>query len=187
MLRLDEKRAKRFRNVTRNFACLLLVSRTSQENVLLVIQILTCKWIRMRVFITLLSPKLCHTNMLCLHCMVNNVLMLVEWDKKANIRIYNVYQPAFVKCAHITIFCVSPGIRCHKTHWKVLFLVLIRWFDDILFLPYFKIGEYIGILFTKIVCKQLKMSQLHCHQHFEINRLSLKISGNNIVYRNPWY
>ena len=50
MLRLAEKRAKRFRNVTRNFACLLLVSRTSQENVLLVIQILTCKWIRMRVF-----------------------------------------------------------------------------------------------------------------------------------------
>ena len=33
MLRLAEKRAKRFRNVTRNFACLLLVSRTSQENV----------------------------------------------------------------------------------------------------------------------------------------------------------
>ena len=50
MLCLAEKRAKRFRNVTRNFACLLLVSRTSQENVLLVIQILTCKWIRMRVF-----------------------------------------------------------------------------------------------------------------------------------------
>ena len=39
MLRLAEKRAQRFRNVTRNFACLLLVSRTSQENVLLVIQI----------------------------------------------------------------------------------------------------------------------------------------------------
>ena len=78
MLRLAEKRAKRFRNVTRNFACLLLVSRTSQENVLLVIQILTCKWIRMGVFITLLSPKLCHKNMLCLHCMVNNVLMFVE-------------------------------------------------------------------------------------------------------------
>ena len=51
MLRLAEKRAKRFRNVTRNFACLLLVSRASQENVLLVIQILTCKWIRMRVFV----------------------------------------------------------------------------------------------------------------------------------------
>ena len=43
MLRLAEKRAKRFRNVTRNFARLLLVIRTSQENVLLVIQILTCK------------------------------------------------------------------------------------------------------------------------------------------------
>ena len=39
MLCLAEKRAKRFRNVTRNFACLLLVSRTSQENVLLEIQI----------------------------------------------------------------------------------------------------------------------------------------------------
>ena len=38
-LRLVEKRARRFRNVTRNFAYLLLVSRTSQENVLLVIQI----------------------------------------------------------------------------------------------------------------------------------------------------
>ena len=72
MLRLAEKRAKKFRYVTRNFACLLLVSRTRQENVLLVIQILTCKWIRMRV--------------------------------------------ALVKCAHITIFGVSPGLRCHKTH-----------------------------------------------------------------------
>ena len=48
MLRLAEKRARRFRNVTRNFARLLLVSRTNQENVLLVIQILTCKWITMR-------------------------------------------------------------------------------------------------------------------------------------------
>ena len=47
MLRLAEKRARKFRNVTRIFARLLLVSRTSQENVLLVIQILTCKWIRM--------------------------------------------------------------------------------------------------------------------------------------------
>ena len=112
----------------------------------------------------------------------------VRWMRyKANIRIYNVYQPAFVKCAHITIFGVSPGVRCHKTHWKVLFLVLIRWFNDILFLPYFKIGEYIGISFMKIVCKQPKMAQLHCHQHFEIKRLSLKINGNNIVYRNPWY
>ena len=106
---------------------------------------------------------------------------------KANIRIYNVYQPALVECAHITIFGVSPGLRCHKTHWKVVFLVLIRWFNDILFFPYFKIGEYIGILSVKIVCKQLKMAQSHCQQHFEINRLSLKISGNNIVYRNPWY
>ena len=133
MLRLAEKRAKRFRNVTRNFACLLLVSRTSQENVLLVIQILTCKWIRMHVFITLLPPKLCHKNMLCLHCMVNNVLMLVEWDKK-QISEYTMYiNPLFVKCAQLTIFGVSPGLRCHKTHWKVLFLELIRWFDDILF------------------------------------------------------
>ena len=37
ILRLAETRAKRFHNATRNFACLLLVSRTSQENVLLVI------------------------------------------------------------------------------------------------------------------------------------------------------
>ena len=37
MLRLAEKRAKMFREVNRNFACLLLISRTSQENVLLVI------------------------------------------------------------------------------------------------------------------------------------------------------
>ena len=57
MLRLAEKRAERFRNVTRNFACLLLVSRTSQENVLLVIQILTCKWIRMRVFYHFIVTK----------------------------------------------------------------------------------------------------------------------------------
>ena len=52
MLRLAEKWAKRFRNVTRNFAYLLLVISTSQENVLLVIQISTCKWIRMRVFLS---------------------------------------------------------------------------------------------------------------------------------------
>ena len=45
---VSQKRAGRFRNVSRNFACLLLVSRTSQENVLLVIKILTCKWIGMR-------------------------------------------------------------------------------------------------------------------------------------------
>ena len=59
MLRLAEKRAKKFRNVTRNFACLLLVSRASKENVLLVIQILIYRWVRMRgfVFITLLSSK----------------------------------------------------------------------------------------------------------------------------------
>ena len=50
MLRIAEKRAKMFRNVTRNFACLLLVSRTRQGNELRVIQILTCKWIKMRVF-----------------------------------------------------------------------------------------------------------------------------------------
>ena len=183
----------RIRNVTSNFACLLLVSRTSQENVFLVIQILTCEWVRRRVFISLLSLKLCHKNAFCLHYMVNNVLMFVEWDKKQISGLYIVCQPAIVKCAHITIFGVSPGLRCHKTHWKVVFLVLIRWFNDIIFLSYFKIGEYIGILFIKIVCKQPKMAQLHCHQqksltyHFEINRLSLKISGNNIVYRNPWY
>ena len=46
MLRLAEKRERRFRNVTRNFACLLLVSCTSQGNVLLVIQRLTSEWIR---------------------------------------------------------------------------------------------------------------------------------------------
>ena len=121
--------------------------------------------------------------MLCLHCMVNNVLMLVEWDKRQISENTMYINSLLVRCAHTTIFGVSPGLRCHKTHWKVVFLVLIRWFDDILFLPYFKIGEYIGILFMKIVCKQPKMAQLHCHQHFEINRLSLKTSGYNIVYR----
>ena len=57
MLRLTEKRANRFRNVTRNFARVLLVSRANQENVLLVIQILTCKWIRMRVFSNFIVTK----------------------------------------------------------------------------------------------------------------------------------
>ena len=66
MLRLAEKRAKRFRSVTRNFASLLLVSRTSQENVLLVIQILTWKWI-MRVFLSLYcrqssATKICYVS-----------------------------------------------------------------------------------------------------------------------------
>ena len=37
MLPLAEKRARKFRNVTRNFADLSLVSRARQENVLLVI------------------------------------------------------------------------------------------------------------------------------------------------------
>ena len=37
-----------------------------------------------------------------------------------------------VKCAHITFFGVSPGLRCHKTHWKVLwwinnFLEFLKW------------------------------------------------------------
>ena len=103
MLHLAEKRAKRFRNVTRYFACLLLVSRTSQENVLLVIQISTCKWIRMRVFITLLSPKLCHKNMLCLHCMVNNVLLFVEWDKR-QISEYTMYINPLSLSVHILRF-----------------------------------------------------------------------------------
>ena len=81
MLRLAEKRAKRFRNVTRNFACLLLVSRTSQENVLLVIQILTCKWIRMRVFLSLYcrqssATKISYVPIAWL------TMMFVEWDKR---------------------------------------------------------------------------------------------------------
>ena len=67
-----------------------------------------------------------------------------------------------VKCAHITIFGVSPGLKCHKTKWKVVFLVLIRLFNDILDLPYFKIGEGIGIFLMKIVCKQAKMAKLPC-------------------------
>ena len=76
---------------------------------------------------------------------------------------------------------------------KSSFLVLLRWFNDILYLPYIKIGEYNGI-FMKISCKQPKMGILPCRQQkslthlFEINRLPLKIGGNNIVYyRNPWY
>ena len=67
MLRLAEKRAKRFCNVTRNFACLLLVSRTSQENVLLVIQILIYKWVRMRGFYHFIIIKVCHKNLSPLH------------------------------------------------------------------------------------------------------------------------
>ena len=57
MLLIAENRVKKFRDVTRNFACLLLVSRTTQENVLLVIQILTCKWIRMHVFYHFIVAK----------------------------------------------------------------------------------------------------------------------------------
>ena len=67
MLRLAEKQAKRFRNVTRNFADLLLVSRTSQENVLLVIQILTYKWVWMRGFYQFIVIKVCHKSMSPLH------------------------------------------------------------------------------------------------------------------------
>ena len=53
-------------------------------------------------------------------------------------------------------------------------------------------GEYIGIFYEN--CMQTaKMAKLPCRQQkrltyrFEINRLSLKISENNIVYRIPWY
>ena len=65
------------------------------------------------------------------------------------------------------------------------------WFSEVLYLPYFRIGEY--IFFMIIVCKQPRMANLLCRQqtgvtyHFEINLLSLKSSGYNIVYRNPWY
>ena len=148
MLRLAEKRTRRFRNITRNFACLLLVSHMSQECVSLVIQILTCKWIRMHgcyhfIVIKALPQK----------CFASIAWLTMFWcslnETKANIRIDNVYQPILVKCAQITIFDVSPRLRCPKTHWKVIFIVLIRWFDDILYLPYFKIGEYIVVFLNE--------------------------------------
>ena len=87
MSRLAEKRAKRFRNVTRNFACLLLVSRTSQEIVLLVIQILTCKWIRMRVF----------------YHFDDITMMFVEWDKR-QISEYTKYINPLSLSVHILRF-----------------------------------------------------------------------------------
>ena len=80
MLRLAEKRAKRFRNVTRNFARLLLVSRTSQENVLLVIQVLTCKWIRMRVFYHFIVAKALSQKYVGSIAWLT--MIFVEWDKK---------------------------------------------------------------------------------------------------------
>ena len=146
MLSLAEKRAKSFRNITRNFACLLLVSRTSQENVLLVIQISTCKWIRMRVlFITLLSPKLCHKNMLCLHCMVNNVLMFVEWDK-SQISEYTMYINPLSLSVHIHVLRFSACRRgSDVTHWKVVFFVFIRWFNLMTF-PFCHTSKSVNIL-----------------------------------------
>ena len=104
MLRLAEKRAKSFRSVTRNFAYLLLVSRASQENVLLVIQILTCKRNRMRGFITLLSSKLCHKNTFCLHCMVNNVLMFVGRDKR--------------QISEYTMYIKTPSLSVHTLRFS---------------------------------------------------------------------
>ena len=84
--------------------------------------------------------------------------MFVELDKR-QISEYTMYiNPLSLSVQLIAIFGVSPGLRRHKTHWNVVFLVLILWFNDTLFLPYFKIGEYIVILFTKIVCKQPKMA-----------------------------
>ena len=117
MLRLAEKRAKRFRNVTRNSACLLLVSRTSQENVLLVIQILTCKWISRRGFFSLYCPQ-SYATKICYVSIARLAMMFVEWDKR-KIYEYAMYVKPLsliVKCAHITIFGVSPGFRCYKTH-----------------------------------------------------------------------
>ena len=187
MLRLAEKRAKSFRNVTRNFACLLLVSRTSQENVLLVIQILTCKWIRMRVFITLLSPKLCHKSMLCLHCMVNNVLVLVEWDKR-QISEYTMYINPLSLSVHILRFSACPRGSDVTKHTERYFS--LRKYVGLMTFSFCHTSNSVNILvfyLWKLYVNSQKMAQLHCHQHFEINRLSLRISGNNIVYRNPWY
>ena len=99
MLRLAEKRAKRFRNVTRNFACLLLVSRTSQENVSLVIQILTCKWIRMRVYCRQSSAtKICYVSIAWL------TMMFVEWDKR-QISEYTMYINPLSLSVHIHVYC----------------------------------------------------------------------------------
>ena len=115
MLRSAEKRAKRFRNVTRNFTYLLLLSRTSQGNVLLVIQILTCNGLGCVVFITLLSPKLLHKNTFCLHCMVNNVLMFVKWDER-QISEYTMYINPFLLSVHTLRFsgcCRGSDVTKH--------------------------------------------------------------------------
>ena len=102
MLRLAEKHAKRFRNVTRNFACLLLVSRTSQENVLLVIQIFKCKWIRKRVFLSLYcrqssATKICYVSIAWL------TMMFVEWDKR-QISEYTIHINPLSLSVHILRF-----------------------------------------------------------------------------------
>ena len=60
-------------------------------------------------------------------------------------------QPIRVKCAHYD-FSVSSGSGSYRTHCMVVFSALLRWFDDILVLSYFKIDEEIGI-FVKIIHK----------------------------------
>ena len=52
---------------------------------------------------------------------------------------------------HILRFSACRRAQMSQNTLKGSFpCVIIRWFNDILFLPYFKIGEYIGILFMKI-------------------------------------
>ena len=108
----------------------------------------------------------------------------------------------YVSIAWLTMFwCslneikgVSPGVICHKTHWKVLFLVLIRWFNDILFLPYFKIGEYIGIYLWKLyvnsqewpnytVTSTLKLADCH----WKLVEMTLYIGTHDIRQLWKWY
>ena len=99
MLRLAEKRAKMFRNVTGNFACQLLVSRMGQEMYYSSLKFELANGLGRVVDITVLSLKPCHKEYVCPNCLVNNVLMFVEWEK-ANIGIGKVYRPNLVVCTH---------------------------------------------------------------------------------------
>ena len=67
---------------------------------------------------------------------VSNAWLTLFWcslnEIKGTFQNIQCISTPLVKCAHITIFGVSPGLRCHKTHWKVLwwienFLGFLKW------------------------------------------------------------
>ena len=127
--------------------------------------------------------------MLCLHCMGNNVLMLVEWDKR-QISEYTMYINPLSLSVHILRFSACRRGSYVTKHTERYFS-LCYYVDLILVLPYFKIGEYIGIYLWKLyvnsqewpnytVTSTLKLTDCH----WKLMEITLYIGTHDI--RLPW-